>query len=38
MSYGVKPGDLEGHEEMKELVKQMRERDQAEWESKNGKK
>jgi len=38
MSYGVKPGDFEGHEEMKEVVKTMRERDQAEWEAKNGRK
>jgi hypothetical protein len=38
LSYGVKPGDDDGHEQMKDLVKQMRESDQAEWESKNGKK
>lgn len=38
MSYGVKPGDDEGAEEMSSAVKMMREHEQAAWEAEHGKK
>lgn len=38
LSYGVKPGDHEGHEEMKEVVKTMRDHEQRVWEAEKGKK